>query len=556
MPAVAAALALAVLAPVLGRGFVLTYDMVFVPRQSLLPDALGLGSLLPRAVPSDAVVALATGLLPGDVLQKLLLAAALFAGALGAGRLVPTGSLATRVVAATAYGWTAYVAERLFIGHWQVLLAYACLPWITRAGLDLRHGKPKAGARLIIACAPAVLTPMAGVLAAGTAVVSAGKRGIRLSVGVSLVLNAPWLVPGLLGPAATPSTPDGVTAFAARAESWGTPVLSLLGLGGIWNADTVPASRDNPLVPVMTVAVVAMALLGIRVLASRWGVAPARAVLLLGAFGVTLAALPTFPVGAAVLRWLMANGPGAGLLRDSQRWVAWWALPLALGFALAVERAAHVLRTAAARRALLAAAAALPIVIMPDLAWAGWGRLAAVDYPDDWARVRAVLAADPRPGDVLAVPLSTFRRFDWNDRRVQLDPARRALPRPTVIDDTLVVDGRPLPGDDRRAAAARQALTGGGDLTRLGFGWLLVEHGTPGRVDDRVLATLERTYRGPWLSLYRLPGEVTPYPDAGPPRVPVLAADLAALAVVVLALLWWGLPAGKLARINRNPTRE
>ena len=49
----ATALALLMLWPVLGGGYVLTYDMVWVPELVLRPDVLGLGSGLPRAVPSD-----------------------------------------------------------------------------------------------------------------------------------------------------------------------------------------------------------------------------------------------------------------------------------------------------------------------------------------------------------------------------------------------------------------------------------------------------------------------------------------------------------------------
>ncbi|MDP4976015.1 MAG: hypothetical protein NWQ10_10335, partial [Candidatus Nanopelagicales bacterium] len=46
-----AGLALLILGPALGQGFVLSYDLVFTPRQDLLPAALGLGGGLPRAVP-------------------------------------------------------------------------------------------------------------------------------------------------------------------------------------------------------------------------------------------------------------------------------------------------------------------------------------------------------------------------------------------------------------------------------------------------------------------------------------------------------------------------
>jgi len=35
------------------------------------------------------------------------------------------------------YGWNPYVAERLIIGQWALLIGYAGLPWVLRAGLAL-----------------------------------------------------------------------------------------------------------------------------------------------------------------------------------------------------------------------------------------------------------------------------------------------------------------------------------------------------------------------------------------------------------------------------------
>ena len=159
--AAGAVLALAVLAPLLAPGYVLAYDMIFTPRQPLLPDSLGLGSALPRAVPVDAVVALLTTVVPGAVVQKVALVAAILAATVGAGRLVPADRTAARLVAASLYGWNAYVAERLFIGHWTLLLAYASLPWVVSAALRLRRGEPHAWAALVLASAsrPAASSP-------------------------------------------------------------------------------------------------------------------------------------------------------------------------------------------------------------------------------------------------------------------------------------------------------------------------------------------------------------------------------------------------------------
>ncbi|OLF09283.1 hypothetical protein BLA60_19025 [Actinophytocola xinjiangensis] len=649
--AVAVGLALLALAPLLGRGFVLTYDMVFTARQWLTPEAVGLSTALPRSVPADAVVALLTTVLPGDVVQQLILAAALVAGPVGAARLVPTGSLGVRLVAAVTYGWSTYVAERLFIGHWPYVVAYACLPWIAHAALALRElalrgaglrppgssvpatadgsggpGGPsgtvsasrpalssptgpvvhsfadpapeppaddeaptdlsvpadeprspgpdaapppnrsgssagrgagevaaEAGAGgghdgrrrwwrgvavLVVASAPAVITPSGGLMAAAVAVVCGGWRRLWITGPLVVVLNAPWWVPALAHPGGGLSAVEGAGAFGARAENWGGDVVSLLGLGGIWNAEAVPDSRGNPLVPVITVIIVAVAALGWW----RWrrsGPAAARLVAL-GVLGVGLGAVG----GTAAVEWLVATVPGGGLLRDSQKWVVWWALPLSVGFALGVGAAASTLRRG--RRGLLVAAAVLPVVVMPDLAWGGWGRLQAVEYPRDWQTVARTLADDPRGGDVVALPWSAFRQFGWNGHRTQLDPAPRVLPRPTVVDDTLYVDGKAVAGEDRRAADVAAAIARGDDLGALGIGWVLVEHGTPGPPTDDVTDGMERVHQGEWLDLYRVPGDIAEVRGATPPAGPVVAADVIALATVTLSLLWLVLPAGRL----------
>ncbi len=538
LPGVCLAMMVAVLAPLFGRGFTLAYDMVFAPRQDLLPDSVGLGSALPRSVPADAVVGLLTTVVPGDLVQQLLLAAALFAGPLGAGLLLKENP-GTQVVAAVAYGWSGYVAERLFIGHWPYLLTYACLPWIVRAARDLRTLKRVA--ILVLVTAPAVLTPSGGIIAAGVAMVCGGTRRLWLTATVALVLNAPWWVPSILHPGGTLSSAAGVGAFGARAESWGGAITSLLGLGGIWNAEVVPDSRTNPIVPLLILATTAVALVGMRHLP--------KPLVGLGVAGLVLAALG----GSPVLGWVVEHVPGGGLLRDSQKWVAWWALPAALGFALGVRQAAGLLRRG--RPAVLVAAALVPIAMMPDLAWGGWGRLQPADFPQDWAAVRHILQTSRHEGDVLALPLGSFRRYGWNGDRTQLDPAPRYLPRPTVLDDTLVVDGRPIPGEDRRAARIRQQVTEGGDLADLGIGWLLVEHGTPGRIEENLLNPDERIYQGRWLDLYEVSGPVTGDSTGTPPAGPVVVADVLALATVTLSLLWLVLPTGSLRRSTRR-TRE
>ena len=110
-------LALLALGPLLVRGYVLTYDMVFVPRLDLTRGLLGLDTAVARAVPADLLVALASRLVPADLVQKLLLAGVFVGAAAGAARLVPSPAPLARVAAAVLYAWNPFLYERMIVGH-------------------------------------------------------------------------------------------------------------------------------------------------------------------------------------------------------------------------------------------------------------------------------------------------------------------------------------------------------------------------------------------------------------------------------------------------------
>lgn len=549
-------LTLLVLGPALRPGYLLSYDMVATPRQFLVPAAVGLGSAPPRAVPVDAVVAVLTTVLDGQLVQKAALVAALFLAGLGAGRLVE-GPGWVRAAAAGLYLWNPYVAERLFLGSWVLLIGYAALPWVLAGARRVRRGEPGGWPRLLVPMGLAALAPTGGLLAAAVAVaVLPGVRRRGLALAGAAVLNAPWWVPALLqaGTAGTAVSDDsGVAAFAARAESWAGSVGSLLGLGGIWNADVVPASRETVLAPLLTAVLLALAGYGLRPLAATWGRAVLGPVLGLAAAGLLLAAAGSWGPTADLLGLAVRTVPGAGLLRDAQKWVALLALPLApaaahglhrlatrpapgiatrpapgiatrpaTGIAIRPATAGAARPTGGAARLVAVAALAFPLVMLPDLAFGGLGRLQPVRYPPDWTAVRAILADDPRPGDVVSYPYAAFRVFSWNGDRTALDPAPRFFDRTVVTDDRLVVAGAVLAGEDPRAAAAADPAA----LAGQGIGWVLVELRTPGPPLPR-LDPATRVYAGTDLALYRVPGRITLPASRNP--VPVLLADAAAL---------------------------
>ena len=139
-------LSLVVTAPLFAPGYLLLRDAVSTPRSYLSDAALGLSEAAPRALPQDFAVALASTVIDGGVVVKLLLTAGLWLAGWGAARLVtavlPEAGVAGQCVAATLAIWNPYVAERLLQGHWSLLVGYGCLPWVAAAMLRLREPEP------------------------------------------------------------------------------------------------------------------------------------------------------------------------------------------------------------------------------------------------------------------------------------------------------------------------------------------------------------------------------------------------------------------------------
>ncbi|MEH1028077.1 hypothetical protein V6W11_10050 [Micromonospora profundi] len=526
-----------VLAPLAAPGYALLYDMVFVPRQSLSWDLVAPAQSLPRAVPMDALVSLVTQLVPGWLVQRLALGGAVLLAAVGAGRLVPTERLTVRLFVAVAYAWTPYLAERLLIGQWGLLLAYAALPWLVRAALDLRAGRDGALARVVLVAAPAAITPTGGLIALGTVILlvpdRARPRRSALAVAGVALLNAPWVTAALVTGAGGSSDPAGVASFAARSENWAGPLVALAGTGGIWNAQATPASRAATLVPLATVVLLILAGVGAGLLRRRLpsGTAGRLGVLAAGAY--LLSAFAVLPGGEAALRWAVVHVPGAGLFRDGQKFLAPYALLLVVAAALGAERlVARIDREVAG--IVLVGLLLLPVAVMPDLAFGGMGRVRPVSYPADWREVAERLPADP--GEVLALPLTAYRAYPWNPGRIVLDPAPRYFPGTVLTDDTLVVGDVAVAGENPRLREVRRVLADGLPVSATGVNWVVVQHQLPSSVNPAALVGLEVVHEGASLSLYRNPAATSRPVGNGHGRWAVVVAfGITALVVMTAA---------------------
>ncbi len=475
------ALTLLMLGPALGLGYVLSYDMVWVPDLALRHDFLGLGSGLPRAVPSDAVVSVLDELVPGMALQKLMLLAVLTLGGVGAMRLTDRTSLTAQLVAVALYQWNPFVAERLVIGHWPLLVAYAALPWVVLAAQRWR-ATGELPPRLWWLVPVGSLSASAGVATGLVLLAFAANRSARrlCLVGVLVVAaNAPWVVSGLLHAGSAVTDPVGAGVFALRGEGSVPAPVAALSLGGIWNGEVVPPSRTGWAGWASVVLLVALVVIGVR----RWiEHSGRRDVLAFAACWFTgfAAAVVTW-LAPDQVAWAVAHVPGAGILRDGSRMLLLCAPLLAVVGGYGAARIGGLL-VRGARPAAAAALLLAPIAVLPDAAFGVSGRLTPSEFPEDYARARDVVArAADDANDVLLLPLSSYRQPRWNNDRKVLDPVGRFLDRDFVAGDDLYVSGVRIAGEDRRvrqvvsilAAATPEQRSEG--LADLGIGFVVTE---------------------------------------------------------------------------------
>lgn len=527
-----------------GRGFALRGDMVFVPHQPWKDAWLGLDGTTARFVPGDAVVSLMSVAVPGDLLQKGLLLSIFVLAGTGAGRLVSHHGFVARTAAVLLICWNPWVAERLLIGQWGLVLGYAALPWVVLAAdqvrADTRRGLPALVCWLAFT---ALWSPPAALLGALTAlcvVVVRPRVGSVLAVlGTAVVVSLPWIVPSLLAAERVTATGDQFAAFSARAESSAGLLASVVSLGGIWKSSVVPDERTVAVVVLLSATTTVAAAVGWRFerAAETDRVRVGAGLGLLAAVCVALAVLPAIGPMTRALDDASGAVPALALLRDSHRFLGPAVLVLLPGVAGATAWLWARRPGVEAVRALAVLLLIAPALCLPSMVWGLNGALEPVTYPDEWFVVADSLDTSATEGATVVLPWQGgYRGYSWNERRAMLDPAPRFFAGDVLIDDRLLLGRTVLDNEDPRLADVTQALNGTDPtaaLRRLGVSHVLVEKDN-GVVGDAIPVG-RVVHDGRRLTLIDL-GDPTAAPVySRPQRVVVIAADIAALLAVVVA---------------------
>ena len=544
---------LIVLGPSLAPGYLLHYDLVFVPRLALSDRTLGVDGSVPRAVPNDFVVALLSHIVPGWVVEKALLLAVFVVVGAGVGALMRSrlGAAAAALVAT----WNPYVAERLAIGHWGYLLGYACVPFLVAAAAAVRsgdrRGRTRLGLWLLLSAATGSTGAVLGLIAvlALLGMPSGSPASARRRLGefgwalaIFVLANATWWFAYLFLAPSQSTSRVGVEAFMTRADTpWGV-VGSLLTGGGIWNQGVWFSERQSLVVSGLALlAVVVSVALAVRDRVWRGG-PDLCGLTVAGLVGLVLAAASALPGGSQLMTAVVTDLPGGGLLRDAQKFVGLWILLIAVLAGRLVERVRAAGASAGAQRtaalSIAAVVACWPVVTLTGLAWGAGGQWRSVDYPTSYARMAQRIDALPA-GGVAVFPWTLYRQYSFDHDVVVLDPWQRLLDRDVLVNDDLpLVGGTVVPGESPDAHRTTVAVQSGrGIVSALregGVRYVLVQTDQPAAGDIHEVTSRAPIASAGDLRLYDLGATGVRRPaDSGPGRY--TGWVLAGFAVVAVA---------------------
>lgn len=449
-------IAIVIMGPLLLPGYVLTLDMVWVPKITL-PDTASNTILL------YAILGAFDFFLPSDVVQKLVLLSILWATGYGAHRLVAyvherLFQSEIHIVAALTAGMFAiinpFTYARFMDGHWQVLIGYAALAWIVWRLLALfDHPTPK---NALLWGATLIVLTMAGsthmylmgagliLLATITYLPKLRKRTFFIAsavIGCVALANLLWVVPALQHDGNISSK---ISSFDYRHNATfrtiGTdllaPELNALTLHGYWGERQdrfVAAQHANPLWWAIFIVIAYVVGYGlVRVYRAQRRLFWLITALMLVAWLLALGSYSTLAGG--LNRWLIDTVPLYAGYREPQKFSALLAISYSLLFGFGAHQLIARFRTddKTMNSLLYAAFLLLPVLYVPMFVWGTMGQLRSVDYPRGWYQLEQRFSQESGDYAVVFLPWHHYIDFDPAGRTIA-NPAKRFFTSARVI---------------------------------------------------------------------------------------------------------------------------
>lgn len=457
------AISLLVLAPLLLPGFILTLDMVFVPDPQF-PASVS------NTYPIELLLWLLGLILPGDILQKIILLTILIFS--GAGmhllvRQVRPLSLPARFwlipchAAGIFYMINPFVYSRFMAGQWLFLLGYALLPFFVRS-LIILIAQPTlirgATAGLLAALITCLSIHHIGILIIAAAacgcitifrrrpailksLVSASAAGL----GTFILLSSFWLVPVMTGPSELSSASDFDRSHYEAFKTDGG-AASVIRLQGFWAESQNLFALPQAVMPGWGILFAGFWIVAIIGAVYAWRTSRTAFALSVGfiIIGIILSALPVIQAASTILPLLSGY-------REPHKFASLIVLGYAILFAFGTARIIVKARRPAYWSAGLLC---LPLLLAPTMLWGFAGQLTPRQYPGQWHEADRHLALHAKK-DTLFLPWHQYAPFSFSGRIVAT-PAEKFFSSPVIAsNDPEFGNISPTVSDQRRHKISR-----------------------------------------------------------------------------------------------------
>lgn len=463
-----ALLSLAILGSLLCTGYILILDMVFTPHPNFTNNLYGLSESLWTAIaaPLYLLIQGASGVIPGWLVQKLILFLIFFLAGLGMHRLFPFKGIGA-YFAGIFYMINPFTYARLMAGQWGVLAAYALIPFAIRAFITLiEEGSLRKTIKV------AILTTLVGILAIHglffiflayfiILVVKLLRERKQLSVigragkytGVSavmfLALNIYWLVPIFtVGETALEQMgQQDILVFAPKATSNLGVAFDVASMLGFWRGGYLYIKDFLAYWWVFPIFIILLAIYGFL---SRfkdkdmgWLV---KSLAVIGVVSFILALGAGSKFTSPIFTGLFYHFPFFKGLRDSHKFVSLLCLCYAYLGGLGINSLFYTMT--AWRSNILKIGAWVLIffaLITPPyysfLIFSTHGQLKTTDYPQEWYEVNHYLNEDKEDFNILFLPWHLYMDYSWlpnQDQRLAC-PASRFFNKPVINADNMEI---------------------------------------------------------------------------------------------------------------------
>lgn len=446
-----------ILLPLLLPGYILTLDLVFTPNFAFPTE-------LTNTYPLQVFLWILHFLLPGDVIEKIILFLILLLSGVGMHKLLQSIKAKEGVSgeiwqAAVYFGGILYMINpftysRFMAGQWMVLLGYALVPFFVQAFIRLvalPSWKPAVKTGLLATLIAimslhhvGILLLLAFIIIIAAVVLRYWRGGSHfasfvkwslLSLGIVLAISSFWLVPTLTGQNSLLETTahfdkTQFEAFQTTGGNIGGQIAQVVRLQGFWVEARDLYKLPQSMVPgwglLFVVFWAVMAIGAIKAWRrNRMLVTVATGCIVAG---IVLSATPLIEALSRVLPFISGY-------REPQKFVnlivIGYCILGAFGVSVLIEWAMRKFQELGGQVAM-AICLLLPLALTPTMLWGFSGQLSPKNYPAGWSEMNQELKHIAAGQKTLFLPWHQYATFDFAGRIIA-NPAEKFFETPMVI---------------------------------------------------------------------------------------------------------------------------